>query len=250
MKIAVITINNDGKKLAQKLKADFPGARIFNNKMGVKGELKNFVKGIFNQYEGLIFIAALGITVRLIDGFIKDKFHDPAVVSVDTAGRFSISVLSGHEGGANKLAFLAAASLGAAPIITTGGEVHKKFILGIGSRRGIEARKVNALIKKALKIKGIKLKEVRLAATIELKKDESGLIEACRDLGLPLIFIPKQAIGNFKSGLSGSEIVRRHIGLDGVCEPCALLTGRRTRLILRKKIQDGVTVAIAEESLT
>lgn len=248
MNIAIITVNNDGKKLARKLKADFPDAKIFSKEISQRKGLKNFIKGIFNRYEGFIFIAALGITVRLIDGFIKDKFHDPAVVSVDTAGRFSISVLSGHEGGANRLAFLAAASLGATPIITTGQEAHKKFILGIGTRRGVDACKVKELIKKAVKIKGITLEEVRLAATIELKKDESGLIEACRDLGLPLIFIPKETIGNFKSiELSSSEVVRRHIGLDGVCEPSALLAGRRARLVLRKKIQDGVTVAIAEE---
>lgn len=235
--------------MAKKLKADFPEVKIFNSQAAKKTELKNLVKNIFNQYEGLIFIAALGITVRLISGFIKNKFSDPAVVSVDTAGRFSISVLSGHEGGANKLAFLVAASLSAQPVITTGQETHKKFILGIGTRRGIDADKVKKAIKKAVKKKGVELEAIRLAATIELKKNELGLLEACRDLGLPLIFISKQTIGNFKSAPApASEVVRRHIGLDGVCEPCALLAGRRARLILKKQVDDGVTVAIAEEN--
>ena len=247
MKIAIITINKYGEDLAKKLKTDFPNAVIFNSRMGREGALKNLAESIFNEYDGLIFIAALGITVRLIARLIKSKFHDPAVVAVDTAGRFSISVLSGHEGGANKLAFLVAASLGAAPIITTGQEVHKKFILGIGTRRGIGADKVKKAIKKAIKKKSVKLETVRLIATIELKKNEKGLIKACHDLNLPMFFIPKETIGNFKGGISKSKVVRRYIGLDGVCEPCALLAGRGARLILRKDIQDGVAIAIAEE---
>lgn len=257
MKIAIITINKDGENLAKRLMIDFPDARVFT--CG-----KNLAKTLFNQYEGLIFIAPLGVTVRLIAGLIKSKFKDPAVVSIDTAGRFSISVLSGHEGGANRLAFKAAASLEALAVITTGKEVHKKFVLGLGTRKGIDADSVKQAINKAIKKKGIKLEEIRLTATIEIKKNEKGLLKACDDLDLPLIFISKESIRNFKpsaslgsaerraprgeSGLSCSDVVRRHIGLDGVCEPCALLAGRRATLILRKNVSKGVAVAIAEES--
>ena len=248
MKIAVIAINSEGKKLAEKLRADFHGVKIFNRRMNRKGELKNFTGRIFNQYDGLIVMAALGITVRLIAPFVRSKFHDPAVVSVDTAGRFSISVLSGHEGGANRLAFLVAASLGAVPVVTTGHEVHKKYILGLGTRRGISSEQVKKAITRGLQKAKVKLEEIRLATTFTLKKNEKGLIKACKDLGLPILFIPKESIENFKSDLPASEIVRRHFGLSGVCEPCALLAGRRTELILRKQIQDGVTIAIAEEN--
>ncbi len=248
MKVAIITINKNGETLAKKLKVDLPDAEIFNGLMTKKARLKNLVKSIFNEYDGLIFFAALGITVRLIGGCIKSKFHDPAVVSVDTAGRFSISVLSGHEGGANTLTFLVAASLGALPVVTTGKEVHKRFILGVGTRRGIEADKVKRAIKKAVKKKGISLEAVRFVSTVDLKKKEKGLIEACQAFCLPLVFISKESIVNFKGDISKSEVVKRHIGLDGVCEPCALLSGRRARLILRKQTQDGVAIAIAEES--
>lgn len=234
--------------MARKLKADFPDAKLFNRPLGRKGELKKLVKNVFSQYEGMIIIAALGITVRVISGLIKNKFNDPAVVSVDTAGRFSISVLSGHQGGANRLASLAAASLGALPIITTGKEVHKKFIIGIGTRRGVDSDTVKGAIKKAIKMRRLRLEAIRLAATINLKKNEAGLLQACRDLGVPLVFVSKHDIGNFRPVLSRSKVVRQYIGLDGVCEPCALLSGRRTKLILKKEIIDGVAIAIAEEN--
>jgi len=247
MKIAIISINKNTEKLAKKLKPSFENAKIFSGRMAQKCVLKNLVGGIFKEYEGLIFIGALGIAVRLISPFIKNKLSDPAVVSVDSAARFAISVLSGHEGGANKLAFLAASYLGALPIVTTGKEVHKKFILGIGTRRGIDSHSVERAIKKAIKKKRIKLEDVRMVATVDLKKNERGLIKGCSDLDLPLFFIPKESIRNFKGDISVSEVVRRNIGLDGVCEPCALLAGRRAKLILKKEILGHVAVAIARE---
>ncbi len=247
--IAIIAINRDGKALAGRLKADFKNAKVFSVRMDRSGALKNLVREIFDKYDGLIFIAALGIVVRLIGPLARTKLSDPAVVAVDTAGRFAVSVLSGHEGGANRLAYLAAASLGASPVVTTGKEVHKKFILGIGTRRGAAADDIGRAIAKALKKKDIKPDEVRVVATVDLKKTERGLIEACSSLGLPLVFIPKEEIKNFRGAISKSDVVRRHIGLDGVCEPCALLAGRAARLILKKEILCGIAVAIAEEGL-
>jgi len=105
MNVAIITINNNGEKIARRLKADFPGAKIFDTRIGRKDELKNLIKDIFNQYEGLIFIAAVGITVRLISGFIKSKLYDPAVVSVDTAGRFQLAFFQGMKEGQISLRF-------------------------------------------------------------------------------------------------------------------------------------------------
>lgn len=248
VKIAIITINPEGVKLARKLKPCFKEARIFNQPMLFQRPLKNFVKTIFNQYDGLIFIAAVGITVRVIGTLAKNKLSDPAVVAIDSAGRFAVSLLSGHEGGANKLAFKAAACLGALPVITTGQEAHKKYILGIGARRGISASRVKLAIKHILKKYKINLKSIRLAASIDLKKNEAGLLKACDDFDLPIVFIPQESIRNFKADISVSEAARRHIGVDGVCEPCALLAGRRTKLIAGKEILNGVTTAIAEEA--
>lgn len=248
MKLVVITINKDGERLAGKLKDKFPDAKVVNGHNEDGPSTKELVMSLFKEYEGLIFIAALGITVRLIAPLVKSKFSDPAVVCVDTAGRYSISVLSGHEGGANDLAFLAASCTDAAPVITTGHEVHKKFILGIGTRRGIGHDDVKRAVMRALKKAAIKPGDIRLAATVDLKKDEAGLIDACSEMGLPLVFFSKRDIANFKGYSSRSDVVRRHLGLEGVCEPCALLAGRRTKLILKKQIYDGTAIAIAVEN--
>ncbi len=68
---------------------------------------------------GLVLVMALGIAVRLIAPLLQDKRRDPAVVVVDDAGRFAISALSGHLGGANALAQQVAGLIGATPVVTT-----------------------------------------------------------------------------------------------------------------------------------
>ena len=69
--------------------------------------------------EAIVFIGALGICVRKILPLVNDKHTDPAVVCVDSTGKFVIPVLSGHVGGANKLARQIARITGGTAVITT-----------------------------------------------------------------------------------------------------------------------------------
>ena len=73
----------------------------------------------FNTFRKILFVGALGICVRSIAPYIKDKHTDPAVVCTDSKGLKVISVLSGHIGGANTLAAEVAATLGGEAVITT-----------------------------------------------------------------------------------------------------------------------------------
>ncbi|MFO8085774.1 MAG: cobalt-precorrin 5A hydrolase [Desulfobacterales bacterium] len=77
----------------------------------------------FNKFHAHIFIMAAGIVVRTIAPCLKSKLSDPAVVVVDDHGRFAISLLSGHLGGANELAGQVARCLDALPIITTATDI-------------------------------------------------------------------------------------------------------------------------------
>ncbi|MBY0525496.1 MAG: cobalamin biosynthesis protein [Gemmataceae bacterium] len=84
-----------------------------------RGELRKALTDLFGTGRPLVCIMALGIVVRILGPVARAKQVDPPVVVVDEAGRFAISVLGGHVGGANALAEQVANALGAVPVITT-----------------------------------------------------------------------------------------------------------------------------------
>ena len=191
---------------------------------------------------GIIFVGATGIAVRAIAPHVKSKYRDPAVVVCDEQGLFSISLLSGHEGGANELAREAADILGAAPVITTASEL-KRLIAGCGCRRGVSAEQIEAAFMQA----GVWPERIAKLCTIDIKRDEAGLIEFAEKYGIPVEFFTAEELmavqGDF---ISGSEFVQKVTGADNVCERAAVLGGRKGRLVLPKQAAYGVTVAVFE----
>src|SRR5579871_1231605 len=88
----------------------------------------------FAQYPHLLLIMPVGAAVRLLAPLVEDKRHDPAVVVLDEAARFAVSLLSGHLGGANDLARAVARTVGAQPVVTTAAEVLGSLALDLLGR--------------------------------------------------------------------------------------------------------------------
>ncbi len=131
-KIALVAITQNGFELAQKYVEYFPEMDIYSkygtgeNVIPIEGRLSELVKQLFQKYESLVFIMATGIVVRCIAPLLEHKSKDPAVLVVDEAGQFVISLLSGHWGGANVLAELIARKTGATAVITTASDTQGK----------------------------------------------------------------------------------------------------------------------------
>ncbi|MFD4716338.1 cobalamin biosynthesis protein, partial [Streptomyces sp. NPDC058430] len=84
-----------------------------------EGSVGDAVRRAFTECEQVVCFLATGAVVRLVAPLLRDKHVDPGVVCVDEAGRFAVSLLGGHEGGANALAREVAAVLEAEPVVTT-----------------------------------------------------------------------------------------------------------------------------------
>jgi cobalt-precorrin 5A hydrolase len=119
------------------------------------------------------------------------------------------------------------------------------WVIGIGCRRGVSVEQIHAAVFAALGTRP--LASARALASIDSKNDETALLEFAARHGLPLQFFSKQRIAQIET--STSERVQGLLGIDGVCEPCALLAARNGRIIVPKTVTDGVTVAIAEDDL-
>lgn len=244
MKIAIVAITKKGKSSALKIKRAIPDSKIYF----FKGNLKGLSGKLFEEFDGIIFCMAAGIVVRVIKDYIKDKYTDPAVVVVDEEGRFAISLLSGHEGGANDLAIQVSNILGAEPVVTTASESRKKIVIGIGCRRGINKNEIKTAVKYALKQTRYSINRVKCFATIDLKQDENGLREACLEFGVPLRIVSSELIKRFSGIYKKSSFVKEKIGVEGVSEPCALIAARKPKMILGKTKIGGVTIAVVKEA--
>ena len=163
-----ICFNRNGMKLIRRMNDAFAGAGIepagefifSENTIASDGFIKpdkpleDFVREEFEKGSALIFAGAAGIAVRAISGSVKDKLADSPVIVMDDAGTFVIPVLSGHAGGANKLADMIASAIGAVPVITTSTDVNGAFSadvfaaenrLTVRNRDGIKKVSVKAL---------------------------------------------------------------------------------------------------------
>lgn len=324
MRAAIIAFTGRGAELGRTL-ADELGATLhvparFAGAVDAEayGSLECWTAERWDDSEALIFVGAAGIAVRAIAPHVRDKFTDPAVVSVDELGDFVIPLLSGHVGGANELAARIASTTGGKAVISTATDVNGIFAvdvwakehgfaitdrvlakevsaallegkqvgfasdfgddcpaglvseltelgvcvtcrmaagpfartlrlvpprltLGIGCRRGTGTEDIEAAVDEALR--GIDPAAVRAVATIELKKDEAGLLEFCRKRGLCLVTYTAEELAAAVGSFTPSAFVKSVTGVDNVCERSAVLAGGR--LLAPKQAKNGVTVAVA-----
>lgn len=259
MSCAIITITTHGllvaKKLQETLNGDLyaPKNIINDNNSNItpyETTTKELIEKLWKRYNSFIFIMALGIVTRLIKDHIQDKFKDPAVVVVDEMGRYAISALSGHEGGANRLAEKAALICRGDFVITTGSEATKTLIAGMGCRRGTSTIQLEETLLEGLKQINRNVNEVRLIASVEDKKDEKGFFQLSEKLNIPLKFISKSLIKTVEDNFTKSEIVKKSLGIYSVAEPCAILGGFRCQMVLPKTKFSQTTIAIAEEKFS
>lgn len=127
---AIIAVSRPGAALARRLGSVIADATICLERRSagdVSGEgtqiydfpLRPVIQDLFARHRELVVFLPIGATVRLLAPALGSKTQDPAVVCVDDAGRYAVSVLSGHVGGADALAHRVADAIGAQAIVTS-----------------------------------------------------------------------------------------------------------------------------------
>jgi cobalt-precorrin 5A hydrolase len=141
VRTAVVAISRRGSALARSLSASLGGdtklyveRRFHVEDPAFIGEgggesvpfdlpVRPVLRRLFNECQQLVIFMPVGAAVRLLAPYLQDKRNDPAVVCVDDAGRFAVSLLSGHLGGADRLAEEVGQALGATAVVTSASHV-------------------------------------------------------------------------------------------------------------------------------
>lgn len=178
---------------------------------------------------------AKAVSAAILEGDIPLKSDFPVV------GNLPNGVISGETG---KLGVYLTAT-NQEPFENTLRLIPKGLHLGIGCRRGIEKEAIQAAVEQVFKENHLDFRAVQSAASIDLKKDEEGLLSFCEEHNIPIRFYTAAQLEAVPGEFTPSPFVQSITGVDNVCERAALAGA--DELIVRKTACHGVTVAVATE---
>lgn len=123
----------------------------------------------------------------------------------------------------------------------------KKYILGVGCKKGTDSIKLEEFLRKILDEQGIVIEQIAALASIDVKKEERCLLEFSEKYRIPFQIYSAQELQAVPGAFHGSAFVKAQVGVDNVCERAAMrAAGTGSQIRLGKQAQDGMTVAIAE----
>ena len=127
--------------------------------------------------------------------------------------------------------------------------IPQNIFIGIGCKRGVSKEHIIEKLKYAMDKQNLELSAIKMAGSAWVKSDETGLLEAMKELDIPIKFFEKEEILKLEDLIEEkSEYVKKTIGVYGVSEPCAFLASSGKGAFLAKKIKlDGMTLSIFEE---
>lgn len=136
MRIAILSFSSEGQLLGRRLREALEDrGSDCTLRRCPEGGLREWTQNHFLSNEALIFVGSCGLAVRAIAPFVQSKSSDPAVLVIDETGKFVISLLSGHLGGANELTKWVAEQLSATPVITTATDRRGLFAVDSWARK-------------------------------------------------------------------------------------------------------------------
>lgn len=253
--VTIVSLTEAGGAVANRVLKHLPDAQHLHQPK----PFTETVQARFRDGHRLILIGAIGIAVRTLAPVLNNKHQDPAVLVLDEEGKHIIPLLSGHEGGANTWGTWLAHRLGAQCIVTGQTDYRRPIhTIGIGCDRGCPIEQIQQLAEQCLQdlepdpVSG---KTLFAVASIDLKQDESAILDWARNRDLTLHFYPADHLNRYQDQLSyRSEVVFREVGCYGVAEAAALaaaeeISGGKAELRIPKQKKARATFAVARAYL-
>lgn len=180
------------------------------------------------------------ISAQLLEGKSVGFFSD-----FPWKGELPAGLVPDGRGEKPELGIAVTASLKERPFLHTLYLIPKVITVGIGCRKDTPVEKIEQAVSEARARLQIPEEALMQAASIDLKKEEPGIIEYCQRRNLPYVTFSAEELQALKGEFTPSSFVQSVAGVDNVCERSALLASDGGRLILRKTAGNGVTVALA-----
>jgi len=221
--------------LARRLAEGMGGTAVITTATDVNGR---FSVDSWAARQGLVIASmanARAVSAAILEGDV------PLLCDFPVAGALPAGVVQGADGPVG----IYVGYREVEPFQTTLRLIPKVLHLGLGCRRGIPVQTVETAVVRVLKEHGIDHRAICLAASIDRKAQEPGLLEFCRTWDIPIEFYPAERLRAVPGAFTPSDFVAETVGVDNVCERAACLGAQR--LIAAKTVWEGVTVALAEK---
>lgn len=178
--------------------------------------------------------------------------------ATDVGNKIAVDAIAGKFGlrpvPKDAIKAINAAVLRDEPVYLTAGDVRlnlvpQKLIAGVGCKRGTPTENISAAVTEACAKIGQPVERISTLASVALKRDEAGLIEFVKALGVEIRFFSASELAKkiTEYRLSESEFVKATLGVGNVCEAAALCCVESARFALPKTIFGNVTVALVWE---
>lgn len=123
----------------------------------------------------------------------------------------------------------------------------RNLIIGIGCRRNVPEDLLEQELQKLLDKWGVRSGQIRKFASIDRKKDETGILALADRFQAPFVTFSPEELSEIESVSSRSSFVQETVGVDNVCERAALYASKSRILYREKCCMEKCTFAAAAE---
>ncbi|HEY5524655.1 MAG TPA: cobalt-precorrin 5A hydrolase [Clostridium sp.] len=198
-----------------------------------------FSVDIFATKENL-YISDMKLVKRISSEILEDK-----IIGLSSDYKILTKIPVGIEETTTKELGICISIHDKSPFVNTLNLIPRIVTLGIGCRKNTTLEAIESLVLKVLNNNSISIKSIKNISSIDLKKNEEGILDFCEKYKLDFLTYTSEELNQVKGDYSESSFVKSITGVGNVCERSAVVGSNNGKLIINKNSENGVTVAIA-----